>query len=101
MTKVVTELDELMQSKENARALASIAKLFDRIDDPYRLPDTFAEWLAHYHETNGGVETYYQIPVGYGHLNLSLRFIFKKNMLIMEFVDPVGMRLMELRLHAL
>lgn len=101
MPKVVTELDELLQSKENARTLASIARLFDRIDDPFKMPDAMIEWLKEHHAETGGADQYFAYPLGFGYKALMCDVLFKSTMIVLQFKTPDGFRLMELRLHAL
>ncbi len=84
--------------KANAiERLARIADFFDRINDPYRMPELMVEYYNK--QRQSGVDTYYQCVVGYGYEALSLRFTFRRDCLEMEFCAPDGMRLMNLRLH--
>lgn len=96
MPKIVIDDTETLNAGV-IESLERLASFFDRLDDPYRMPQTMADWLDA--QNSSGVDSYYAIPVGYGANAMQLRFVFKKNMIIMEFLDPYGTRLMELRLH--
>lgn len=91
MGKIIIDESEIIDTQ-------AMQTLFHRMEHPYQMPDMMAQWL---HEFTGssGVDTYHIVPVGYGPRPLSLRFIFKKEMIMMEFTDPYGARLMELQLH--
>lgn len=93
MAKVIVDDSELIDPK----ALEKLARFFDRLDDPYRMPEQMAEFLEE--QRKGGVDTYYANSVGYGPWAMMVRYTFKKDMLMIEFTAPDGMRLMELRLH--
>jgi hypothetical protein len=97
VAKIIIDESELID-QHGYDTLEKLARFFDRLDDPYRMPDIMAEWL-HKQSEASGVDTYYSVPVGYSNYAMQLRFTFKKNMMIMEFTDPTGMRLMELRFH--
>lgn len=62
------------------------------------MPDLMTEWLTEYNGQQR-VDTFYSMPVGYGHNALRLDFMFKKGQVHMTFSLPDGTRLMELRLH--
>jgi hypothetical protein len=94
--KIIIDESEIIDTKA-MQTLERLASFFDRLDDPYRMPDAMVEWLKT--QNTSGVDSYYSIPVGYGSMAMQLRFTFKKEMMIIEFLDPCGMRLMELRLH--
>jgi hypothetical protein len=96
MAKIVIDEDDL-PDKGQAMAIESMAKFFQMLHDPYQLPDAMAHWL----DTNNasGVDQRQWVSVGYGPMNLQVEFTMKKSMIIMEFSDATGMRLMELRLH--
>lgn len=94
MAKVIVDESEYV----DPAALAKIASFFDQMQNPYRMPELMAQWLDHYNEQHK-VDTFYQVVVGYSHDAMSLRFTFKRDMIVMEFCAPDGMRLMELRLH--
>jgi hypothetical protein len=96
MAKVIVDESELIDDN-SLDILKKLANFFDRLDDPYRMPELFAEYYDR--QRQGGVDTYYAVNVGYGYDALSLHMTFKKDMLVMEFRGPDGMRLMELRLH--
>lgn len=95
----LTELTGQISVSDREQFLNALFKIVQQLGDPYQMPDAMVSWLDA--QNKSGVDSYYQIPVGYGSMNLSLRFTFKKQMIIMEFIDPYGTRLMELRLHAL
>jgi hypothetical protein len=97
VAKIIIDESELIDQK-GFEVLEKLARFFDRLDDPYRMPDTMAEWI-HKNAKDHGVDTYFSVPVGFSGNAMQLRFTFKKNMMIMEFTDPYGMRLMELRFH--
>ena len=91
---------EITDPKEKANALQAlerIADFFERINDPYRMPELMVEYYNK--QRQSGVDTYYQCPVGFGYEAMSLRMTFRKNQLELEFFSPDGTRLMELRLH--
>ena len=96
MSKILIEESDVVDPA-SMKVLEDIARFFNRLDDPYRMPEAMIEYLAKQRES--GVDTYYTCPVGYGSWSMSLAFIFKRDMLVMEFRTPDGMRLMELRLH--
>jgi hypothetical protein len=96
VAKIIIDDSELIDARSMA-TLEKLASFFSRIDDPFRMPDAMTEWL--HAQNQSAVDQYYAIPVGYGSMAMQLRFIFKKNMIMMEFLDPNGMRLMEIRLH--
>ena len=93
MPKIIVEESEQLDLK----MLETLARFFNRLDDPFQMPTLMAEIIDRSHT---GVDTFYMTTIGYGHEAMSLRCTFKKRMLIMEFCAPDGMRLMELRLHA-
>jgi hypothetical protein len=95
--KIIIDESEIIDTKA-MQTLERLASFFDRLDDPYRMPELMSEWLKHYNEGHK-VDTYYRIPVGYSHEALSLDFMFKSEMIVMTFNLPDGTRLMELRLH--
>lgn len=97
MGKIVIDESELAD-QDTMRTMRRLADFFDRFDNPYRMPNAMVEWLRDYNEMQK-VDTFYQVPVGYSHNALSLRFMFKRSMIQMEFCLPDGTRLMELRLH--
>lgn len=99
MGKVILDEDNIPDNF-TLESLDRIARFFSRLDDPYRMPETMVEWLKAYNEEHK-VDTVYQVTVGYSHNAMALRFTFKRDMIFMEFVSPDGMRLMEIRLHAL
>ena len=96
MGKIIIDESDIIDTKA-MQTLERLASFFDRLDDPYRMPDLMAEWLRA--QNTSGVDSYYSVPVGFGSATMQLRFVFKKDMMIMEFLDPYGTRLMELRLH--
>lgn len=96
MAKIIVDESELL-GNGTVDALDRLARFFDRLDDPYRMPEAMIEYLAKQRET--GVDTYYTAQVGYGPWAMSLSMTFKRDLLVMEFRSPDGMRLMELRLH--
>lgn len=96
MGKIIIDESELTDPKA-FQVLQSIARFFDKLDDPYRMPELMAEYYDK--QRQGGVDTYYAVNVGYGHDALSLHMTFRRDTLSMEFRAPDGMRLMELRLH--
>lgn len=93
MAKVIVDESEYVDPK----SLEKLARFFDRLDDPYRMPELMAEY--HDRQRQGGVDIYYVNTIGYGVEAISVHYTFKKDMLVMEFRAPDGMRLMELRLH--
>lgn len=97
MAKIVIDESELPDPNA-LKSLEMLARFFDRIDNPYRMPQAMVEWLEAYNKQNT-VDTFYSVPVGYSHYALQLRFTFKRDMILLEFHSPDGMRLMELRLH--
>lgn len=97
MAKILIEESDTIDAK-SLETLKSVARFFDRMEDPYRMPDLMSDWLTDYNSLQK-VDTFYQIPVGYGGNSLSLSFMFKKGLIIMTFMLPDGTRLMELRLH--
>lgn len=96
MAKIIVDESELADP-DSMKILERLSRFFDRLDDPYRMPELMAEYYER--QRQGGVDTYYVSNVGYGHEALSLHMTFKRDMLVMEFRAPDGMRLMELRLH--
>lgn len=96
MAKVIVDDSEIIDPA-SLKVLENLARFFDRLDDPYRMPEAMVEYFHRQRES--GVDIYYQSVIGYGSYALSLRCTFKRDMLVMEFVAPDGMRLMELRLH--
>jgi hypothetical protein len=96
MPKFVVDESEMIDPK----AILKLSDFLEKLHEPYRMPQAMADWLHHDNEERGGVDTYYQVPVGYGRDAMSLRFTFKREMILMEFTDAFGMRLMELRLYA-
>lgn len=97
VAKVIIDDSELGETLSTG-ALEKIARFFERLDAPYQMPPLMSEWLHEYMRQQQ-VDTFFQIPVGYSHNSLSLKFMFKSEMIIMEFFLPDGTRLMELRLH--
>lgn len=99
MAKIIIDDSELPDPNA-LKSLEMLARFFDRIDNPYRMPQLMVDWLENINKEHGGVDTYQAVSIGFAHNNsLTLRFIFKRDMIQMEFTDPYGMRLMELRLH--
>lgn len=96
MAKIIIDESEYV----DPTTLAKIANFFERVDNPYRMPELMAQWLTDYNEQHK-VDTTYSIPVGYSYNAMRLDFTFKRDMIIMTFMAPDGTRLMELRLHAL
>lgn len=97
MGKIIIDESEIIDTQA-MRTLEKLASFFHRMEHPYQMPDAMADWL-HRFTGESGVDTYHQVPIGYGHEPLSLRCVFKKELLVMEFYDVTGMRLMELQLH--
>lgn len=94
--KVIIDGNELDSSV--IQSLDKLASFFDRLDNPYRMPELMSQWLDHYNDQHK-VDTFYSVPVGYSAESMSLLFTFKRDMMVLEFRDPYGTRLMELRLH--
>ena len=97
MGKIIIDESEIIDTQA-MKTLEKLASFFHRMEHPYQMPDAMANWL---HEFTGssGTDSYHAVPIGYGPTPLTLRCIFKKEMIVMEFSDPYGMRLMELQLH--
>jgi hypothetical protein len=96
MAKIVIDESQIIDSGVIS-SLEKLARFFDRLDDPYRMPEAMVAHLEAQRES--GRDTYYNVVIGYGPSAMSLRCMFKKTMLIMEFCSPCGERLMELKLH--
>jgi hypothetical protein len=96
VAKIIVDESELADPT-SMKILERLSQFFDRLDDPYRMPEAMIEYLDG--QRTGGVDTYYSVPVGYGAMSMQLRFMFKRDFIQMEFSSPDGMRLMELRLH--
>lgn len=97
MAKIVIDDSELIDAHA-MQTLEKLASFFNRIDDPYRMPELMGEWLKEYNKQHK-VDTFYSVPIGYSHMALRLDFMFKQDMIMMTFNAPDGTRLMELRLH--
>lgn len=97
MAKIIIDDSELIDA-HSMRVLEKLADFFSRVDDPYRMPEEMSLWLGEYNAQHK-VDTFFSVPVGYSHMALRLDFMFKKEMIVMTFSAPDGMRLMEIRLH--
>jgi hypothetical protein len=97
VSKILIEESDVVDPA-SMKVLEDIARFFNRLEDPYRMPSLMADWLRDYNGQHK-VDTTYRIPVGYSHNALALDFVFKTDMMVMTFNLPDGTRLMELRLH--
>jgi hypothetical protein len=96
VAKIVIDESELTDPV-SMQILERLSRFFDRLDDPYRMPEAMVKFVED--QRKAGVDTYYSMPIGYGHIAMQLRMTFKRDFMVMEFTAPDGMRLMELRLH--